>query len=140
MTAIRHEDGDECPLDLGRRFDELLSDLAEKHRQNRNDIHQLRNEQQKLALKHSDLEGILAPITGKDGKKGVLDTLIAAVDSLRNTVESLNLSRAEQAGIDKQEQKTTKRDRFLIGSGLALIVALIPFLVVLIQRLFPAGK
>jgi hypothetical protein len=115
------QDNGGCPAGLQGEIAALRRELNEKHQQNRVDIHQIKNDQQKAALEFTELEGRLKPLIG-NGQPGLIAQMSKKLDEV---IEQLTEVRIDQ-GSDKGRIKEWDWVRGVAATfivGLLLILA-----------------
>lgn len=111
-----------------KEIEKIWAGIEDRHKQNRSDIHRLRNGQQAMLLKQGLLEMSLKPIIGEGPKPNVIERLSGQVDELTTAVNGLVTSKAVDQGAEEAVGKERVRrsrttDKVIALVGLVLVMA-----------------
>lgn len=93
----------DCKDDGCRDLHELRRDLEEKHRQNRADIHAIRNDQQKIVLQVTKLEGKVEPLVD-NGQPGLISRMSDKLDEVIDQLTQVRIAQGSESGGDKANE------------------------------------
>lgn len=113
--------GDDCEgcsdiEHLRQEYERLRIDLEDKHKQNRLDIHKIRNDQQRMLLDMAKLEGSVKPLLD-NGQPGLISKILTELRTVANSVTDLRIA----LGVTTTENKTRWTDSESVKTAIITI-------------------